>query len=196
MGQDDLNDQYSSGYSGYSSSSSGQQQQQQYGGSTASSGSGQQQQQQYAEYQPPASVTRSTSATSASDSTSFGMQGRTEAVVSYLLWWLTGGFIFLFERKNRFVRFHAAQSFLFFGAVTLVYLALQLLGAIPLLGFLLSPVLACATLVVVIPAGLIWLFMMIQAYRGVKVRLPFFGQYAEALVTRFEPKPKRSRKKP
>lgn len=193
MGQDDLNDQYSSGYSGYSSSGSGQQQLQQYGGNTASSGSGQQQQQQYAPYQPPASVTRSTVA---SDSTSFGMQGRTEAVVSYLLWWLTGGFIFLFERKNRFVRFHAAQSFLFFGAVTLVYLAIQLLGAIPFLGFLLTPVLGCATFVVMIPAGLIWLFMMIQAYRGVKVRLPFFGQYAEALVTRFEPRPKRSRKKP
>jgi uncharacterized membrane protein len=195
MGQDDLDNQYSSGYSGYTPPSSGQQQQQQQSsGYTASSGSGQQQQQQqFAEYQPPASVTRGKNAT---DSTSFGMQGRTEAVVSYLLWWFTGGFIFLFERKNRFVRFHAAQSFLFFGTVTLLYLALQLLAAIPLLGLLLSPVIFCVTPIIMIPAGLVWLFMMIQAYRGVKVRLPFFGQYAEALVTRFEPKPKRSRKKP
>lgn len=155
----------------------------------------QQQQQQYGSYQPPLSAA---GGRSAHDPTSTGLSGRTEALLSYLLGWVSGLIFFLIERKNRFVRFHAAQSFVFFGFVFVVFFALRLIGylvsIIPFvggfLGFFLNPVLGLLTFIVLIPAGLIWLFLMIQAYRGVTVRLPFFGNYAESLVERFTRKRK------
>src|SRR5436309_8068002 len=196
---------YSSGYGGYTppprpsdpytgpqdeyqqqqqqGSYQGQQQQQQQQFSYGQ----QQQQQQYGTYQPPSSAARGGSAF---DPTTTGLNARTEALLSYLLGWFSGLIFFLIERKNRFVRFHAAQSFIFFGIVSVLYIVIRLLGIIPLLGFLLSPVLSCATLIVLIPAALIWVFLMIQAYRGVTVSLPIVSGYAESLVTRFSPKKK------
>jgi len=206
--------QYSSGYSGYSGSTSRPgdeyghqpygQTGYQAGGQPGSqqTGSGQQQQQQFAygqqqqqygTYQPPLSATRGGGA---HDPTSTGWSARTEALASYALGWITGLIFFVIERKNRFVRFNAAQSVMFFGSVSVFYALVRLIGylisIIPflggLLGFVLNPVLACITFVVLIPAGLIWIFLMIQSYRGVTVRLPFFSNYAESLVNRFSKK--------
>src|SRR6266568_7626191 len=185
MGQDpNQQSQYGRGYGGYTqpprpSDTFDSQQYGQQQGSDQQSSSGQQQQQQYGTYQPPGSAARGTSA---HDPTSTGLNARTEALLSYLLWWFGGLIFFLIERKNRFVRFHAAQSFIFFGTVSILYGILKLISLIPILGFLLSPFLTCATLIIVIPAVLIWLFLMLQAYRGVTVRLPFVSEYAERLI--------------
>ncbi len=138
----------------------------------------QQQQQQYS-YQPPASAARRGGAT---DPTTFGMDAKNEALVSYFLWWLTGIFFFLFERKNRFVRFHAAQSTVLFGIVTILLLIFKVVGLIWLIGPLLSPLLGCATTIVLIAAGLLWLFLMLMAYRGSAIHLPIIGEYAEKMV--------------
>ena len=175
------------GYTGYNPSSpqddpygAGQQ------GSQADYQYGQQQQQYtYGQqtYQPPLSASQGSSG--ANEPTSTGMDGKNAAVLSYVLWFLSGLVFFFIERKNRFVRFHAAQSFIFFGAVSAVYIVLRLITIIPLLGFLLAPVVSCATWVLLVPAVLIWLFLMMQAYRGVKFKLPVVGDYAEGLVARF-----------
>ena len=187
--------QYSTGYGGYTPQPNDPSRSQQAGqqsfydpqaGQQSSYGQQQQQQQQYGtSYQPPRSATRGTTA---DDPTTTRMNARTAALLSYLLWWFSGLIFFLIERKNRFVRFHAAQSFIFFGTVSVLYAILKLISLIPILGFLLSPFLTCATLIIVIPAVLIWLFLMLQAYRGVYVRLPIFSEYAERLVSRFSKK--------
>ena len=193
MGQDpNQQSQYGRGYGGYTqpprpSDTFDSQQYGQQQGSYQQSSYGQQQQQQSGTYQPPGSATRGTGA---HDSTSTGLNGRTEALLSYVLGWFSGLIFFVIERKNRFVRFHAAQSFIFFGIVSVVYIVIRLLSIIPVLGFLLSPVLGCATLILLIPAALIWVLLMIQAYRGVTIRLPIVSGYAESLVTRFSPKKK------
>jgi len=194
MGQDpNQQSQYGRGYGGYtqpprpSDTFDSQQYGQQQGSYQQSSYGQQQQQQQSGTYQPPGSAARSTGA---HDPTSTGLNGRTEALLSYVLGWFSGLIFFVIERKNRFVRFHAAQSFIFFGIVSVVYIVIRLLSIIPLLGFLLSPVLGCATLILLIPAALIWVLLMIQAYRGVTIRLPIVSGYAESLVTRFSPKKK------
>jgi len=164
---------------------------QQYGqqqGSYQQSSYGQQQQQQSGTYQPPGSAARGTGA---HDPTSTGLNARTEALLSYVLGWFSGLIFFVIERKNRFVRFHAAQSFIFFGIVSVVYIVIRLLSIIPVLGFLLSPVLGCATLILLIPAALIWVLLMIQAYRGVNFRLPIISGYADSLIDRFTSKKKR-----
>lgn len=169
------------GYQQQGGGYSGQQQQQQF-----SSG---QQQQQYDTYQPPSSAAQGTSAY---DPTSTGMKGTTAALVSYVLWWFTGIIFFIIERKNRFVRFHAAQSFLFFGSVSILLTILHYLSIIPILGLLLALPLSFLTTVVYVLAIAAWLFMMYQAYRGNYFRLPIFGSYAESLVDRFTSKKKRT----
>lgn len=146
----------------------------------------QQQQQQY--YQPPLSATRQQKTYDSQDATSLKMSANTEAFLSYLFWWVSGLFFFVLERKNRFVRFCAAQSFLFLGGSFVLYVILRLITIIPIIGFLLSPILNCLVFVVLIPAALVWLFLMLQAYRGVKVKLPIVGDYAERLVDRFSRK--------
>ncbi len=194
MGQDpNQQSQYGRGYGGYTqpprpSDTFDSQQYGQQQGSYQQSSYGQQQQQQSGTYQPPGSAARGTGA---HDPTSTGLNGRTEALLSYVLGWFSGLIFFVIERKNRFVRFHAAQSFIFFGIVSVVYIVIRLLSIIPVLGFLLNPVLGCATLILLIPAALIWVLLMIQAYRGVNFRLPIISGYADSLIDRFTSKKKR-----
>src|SRR5262249_34352590 len=57
---------------------------------------------------------------SLSGPTSTGVDARLAAVLGYAGWWITG-LIFLFlERDNRAVRFHAAQSLVVFGGLSLL----------------------------------------------------------------------------
>ncbi|MFL5656420.1 MAG: DUF4870 domain-containing protein [Ktedonobacteraceae bacterium] len=188
---------YSSGYGGYtqpprpSDPYTGpqdeyqQQQQGSYQGQQQQQFSYGQQQQQYSTYQPPSSAARDATA---NDPTSTGLSARTEALLSYLLWWFGGLIFFVIERKNRFVRFHAAQSFIFFGSVSLVLALLHFISIIPILGFLLGLPLAFASTVITVLAIIVWLFMIFQAYRGVYFRLPFVSGYADSLVDRFTSK--------
>jgi uncharacterized membrane protein len=160
----------------YGQGGPGQQQQQQYG---------QQQQQQYTPYQPPASVL---GGGTAYDTTSTGISARTEALLSYVLGWVTGLIFFVIERKNSFVRFAAAQSIVFFGTMTIIYFLVRIiggiLGAIPLLGLLISPIFGIIATIVWIVTFLVWIFLLIQSYRGKTVRLPFFSAYADSMVNR------------
>nr|BBH93887.1 hypothetical protein KTA_20860 [Thermogemmatispora argillosa] len=170
------------GYGGYGSSQTGP------GGTPYYGPAGQQQQQQqYYAYQPPASVAR---AASVLDPTALKMDARSEALLSYLFWFFSGIFIFLVERRNRFVRFHAAQSILWFGGLTLLFAVVRAIGLIPLLGtIILALPISCATGVILVVGGLSWLFLMIMAYRGSYLKLPVVGDYAERLATLFMKKP-------
>jgi uncharacterized membrane protein len=186
-------------YGGYQPQQGNQPGSQQYGGyqqpNTGSEdyqygqytyGGQQQQQQQYSTYQPPASAMgRSSGSAGAGESTSTGWSARTEAVVSYLGLFITGIVFFVIERRNRFVRFCAAQSTLLFGSAFIVYELLHLiggfLGAIPLIGLLLGFLIGVVITVLEIVVAVVWIFLMVQAYRGVRVKIPFFGDIAERL---------------
>jgi uncharacterized membrane protein len=150
----------------------------------------QQQQQEQTFYQPPDSATRrQRTSTSSSSTSTMKMAPNKAAIFSYALGWVSGLIFLVMERKNSFVRFSAAQSFLFFGGVTILQVILRLIGAIPFLGtILLAPILGLVGTVITIAALAAWLFLLFQAYRGVKVKIPIVGDYAEALVARFTPK--------
>ncbi|MBV8822629.1 MAG: hypothetical protein JO125_03385 [Chloroflexi bacterium] len=169
----------SQGYQGYY-----QQQQQRTTDSQPSQTYSQAGQQQYSFYQPRSAQTP----TDASAPTSTGMPARKAALFSYALGPISGLVFFLLERKNRFVRFSAAQSFILFGSVTIVYVLLRLVSFIPIVGALLSPLLTFALTVVVALAFLLWLLLLFCSYRGIRVKLPVISDYAERLVTRFSSK--------
>ena len=158
----------------------------QYGQYTYDQGGQQQQQQQYqyGAYQPPQSALRGRSGASgtsgANDTTVLGINGRTAAAASYILLFLSGFVIFFLERKNRFVRFCAAQSVLLFGALAIVLEVVHLLTLIPILGAVFVPIFGVLEFVTVVS----WIALTITAYLGKKVKLPFFGDYAERFVAR------------
>ena len=113
--------------------------------------------------------------------TSTGMQANVVALLSYVLGWVTGLVFFLIEKENKFVRFHAMQSIIVFGALFVLQIALGifagLLAAIHL--YFLIPVLnglvGLATLV-------LWILLMVKAYQGEKFKLPIAGDIAENAV--------------
>jgi len=118
--------------------------------------------------------------------TTLGLEERTERVLAYMFFWMSGIFFLLLE-KNRNVRWHALQSTVVFGILWLGMLALTLvktvlafmLSIIPILGGALAAVtsfgfdlLLRILLWVII---LLWLWLMVMAWRRPNYRLPFFG---------------------
>jgi uncharacterized membrane protein len=77
--------------------------------------------------------------------------------------------------RNRFVRFHAFQSIFFCVAWTVLWVALSIVGMIPVLGW--------ATLVIWPLLGLggliIWVLLLVKAYGGQMFKLPVIGDMAE-----------------
>ena len=61
--------------------------------------------------------------------TSTGMNQNVAGLLCYLAGWITGLIFFLIEKENRFVRFHAMQSIITFGSLTVLFMVL---GFIPI----------------------------------------------------------------
>ena len=162
-------DPYSAPQSGYEQQSGyGQQQQQsgqQYGGYQQPGGGYQQ-----GPYGTPPSGTQSPLGP-----TSMGMQPNVEAGLSYVFGWITGLVFFLVEKQNRFVRFHAMQSILFFGGITVIDIVLNIIGNFGFLGVL--------TFLLSSAVGLIgfvgWIVLLINGFQGKYFKLPIIGDYAE-----------------
>ncbi len=103
---------------------------------------------------------------------STGLDANLAAALSYLLGFITGIVFLLVEKENKFVRFHAMQSTITFAGLFVVTVVL---GAIPILGWILSFFLWLATLV-------LWLVLLIKAFQGEKFKLPIVGDVAERQV--------------
>ena len=97
------------------------------------------------------------------------MQENVAGLLCYLLGWITGLIFLLIEKESKFVRFHAIQSIVVFGAYTVLSIILRL---IPVIGWILGIILG-------IVAFIIWIIMMVKAYQGLKYKLPVSGDIAE-----------------
>ncbi len=101
--------------------------------------------------------------------TSTGIQPNVAALLCYLFGWITGLIFYLIEKDNKFVRFHAFQSIVVFGALTVLSI---LLGFVPAIGWSLIPVVYVVQLI-------LWIVLMIKGYQGEKLKLPIAGDMAE-----------------
>lgn len=100
---------------------------------------------------------------------STGLPENIAGLLCYLLGWISGLVFYLIETKSDFVKFHATQSVIVFGALTLAGIAL---GGLPFLGALLAPLLSLLALV-------LWIILMIRAFQHVRYKLPWAGDLAE-----------------
>ena len=100
---------------------------------------------------------------------STGLNQNVAGMLCYLVGWITGLIFFLIEKDNTFVRFHAMQSMITFGALTAL---LMFAGFVPILGWILFPILGLVQLA-------LWILLMVKAYQGEKFKLPVIGDLAE-----------------
>lgn len=99
--------------------------------------------------------------------TGTGLPTNTAAALSYVLGWITG-IVFLLIEKDPFVRFHAMQSIITFGLLTII-------SFVPIIGWLLSPL-------AMIVGFVLWLVLIFKAYQGEEFKLPVIGDFAKKQV--------------
>jgi uncharacterized membrane protein len=128
---------------------------------------------EYQPPQPPQSYTPSSG--TGPQKTSMGLEPNIAAALSYLCGWVTGLIFYLMEKDNAFVRFHAMQSLVAFGGLTVLSFALNIVDQIPGLGVLWwigTPILSLVGLVT-------WVICLLKAYQGERFKLPIAGDIAE-----------------
>ena len=103
------------------------------------------------------------------DKTSTGLDENIAGLLCYVVGWISGIIFLLIEPDNKFVRFHAFQSILVFGILTIAHV---LLDWIPVIGGFFSAVLGILTFI-------LWVVLMVKAYQGTKFMLPWAGTQAE-----------------
>ena len=104
--------------------------------------------------------------------TSMGLAPNVAGLLCYVVGWVTGLIFFILEKENKFVRFHAMQSIVTFGAITVASIVLSF---IPFIGWILGWLLSVLGFV-------LWIILMIKAYQGQRFKLPWAGNFAEKQI--------------
>ncbi len=104
--------------------------------------------------------------------TSTGLSPNVVGLLCYVAGWITGIIFLVLEQRNRFVRFHAAQSIVTFGTITVAGI---ILGLIPVIGVVFSTIIG-------ITGFIVWIIMIVKASSGEWYKLPLAGDVAEKII--------------
>ena len=107
-----------------------------------------------------------------SPETTVGIAPNVAGLLCYVLGWVTGIIFLILEKKNKWVRYHAAQSIVVFGTLCI---ALGILGWIPFIGWFFSGVIWIIGVV-------LWIVLMVKAYNGERYKVAWAGDIAERMV--------------
>ncbi len=122
--------------------------------------------------------------------TSLNLDPKLARVLCYALGWVTG-LIFYFVEENKNIRFHAMQSIIAFGVITILLIGISLIGSIVLLavsfiGFLvpiIGALIGVINLLIGLGTLLLWLYCLLNAYQDADFRLPVIADNAEKFVS-------------
>lgn len=119
------------------------------------------------------------------DTTSTGVEPRLSSLLCYTAWWLSALVFLVIEQQHRGVRFHAAQSLVLFGGLSLL---IGLLSGFSVAMLIVSAgAFEAARLLVYlvwIGAVALWLLLLVRTYRGDTWRVPFVADLADRLAAR------------
>jgi len=101
-----------------------------------------------------------------------GLSSNLAGALAYLMGFITGIIFLLVEKEDKFVRFHAMQSIVVFGAV---FIAATVINIIPILGQLISVFISLGSMV-------LWIMLMVKAYQGEEWEVPYLGKIAREQV--------------
>jgi len=106
------------------------------------------------------------------------MAENTAGLLTYVLGWVTG-IIFMIVDKRPFVKFHAMQSILVFGSLTVLNIVLSTLTSI--LPFGLWFITSFINKLLSLTGFILWVLLIVKAYQGNRYKLPYFGDLAEKM---------------
>ena len=109
----------------------------------------------------------------AAEGTSTGLESNVAGLLCYVLGWVSGIAFLVLEQKDRWVRFHAAQSLVVFGILTIAGL---IVAWIPLVGIVLASIIAFIGV-------MLWVILMVKAYNGERFEVPWAGEVADNIIT-------------
>lgn len=107
------------------------------------------------------------------DKTSTGIKENIASLLCYLGLWVTGIIFLLLEPKNKTIRFHAFQSIIVFGAITILWVV-----------FSFAWILWWLYWIIEVLAFILWIILMVRAYQGQKWKAPIAGDLAETWANR------------
>jgi uncharacterized membrane protein len=97
--------------------------------------------------------------------TSTGLDDNVAGLLCYVLGWISGLVFFLLDKEDKFVRYHAMQSIITFGALSIIG---GILSQVFFLGWIIS-----------VLGFVLWVILMVKAYQGERYKLPWAGDLAE-----------------
>ncbi len=100
---------------------------------------------------------------------STGLDENIAGLLCYVLGWVSGIVFLILDQENKFVKFHALQSIIIFGVLSVLN---SLLGWIPVLGLIVG-------IISGILAFVLWILLMVKANRGERYKIKWAGNYAE-----------------
>jgi uncharacterized membrane protein len=108
-----------------------------------------------------------------------GLEPNIAALLSYVGLWVSGIVFLVLEKKDKFVRFHAIQSIIVFGAFSVVWIVLSIINSniwLSIHGLWIFFTIIMWLLGVF--AFILWLVLILKAYKGEKYKLPIAGDIA------------------
>jgi uncharacterized membrane protein len=108
-----------------------------------------------------------------------GLAENVAGLLCYVLGWLTG-IIFILIDKRPFVRFHAAQSIVVFGALTVIRIGLGIVMGIG--GFVGFGLWALVSMVLGLVGLVLWILLMVKAYQHELFRVPIAAGIADGFA--------------
>ena len=95
-----------------------------------------------------------------------------EALLCYVGGWISGIIFLVLEQKSHTIRFHALQSIIVFGALSV---AMAVFGAVPVIGGGFAGALGLI-------AFILWIILLVKAISGDYLKVPWVGDLAEKLA--------------
>jgi len=113
--------------------------------------------------------------------TKLGIDQNIEGALCYLLAWVTGIVFYILEDENEFIKFHAMQSIIVFLPLTILTMVLGGFFGLLWWGPAWALLSAVSTIIGVI-TFILWLILMLKAYKGEKFKVPIAGDIAENMI--------------
>ena len=113
-----------------------------------------------------------------STKTALGLNENVEALLCYVLGWVTGLVFLLLEKENKFVRFHALQSLITFLGLFVFSIVVRMM----FYSMWIIPFGWMALSLIWLLSVILWIVLMIKAYQGEKFKVPVVGDFAEQQI--------------
>jgi len=98
--------------------------------------------------------------------TKTGLQENVAGLLCYVFGWITGIIFLILEPENKFVKFHAIQSIIIFGILTVA-------------SWLFSWIFWLLGTLIGILTFILWIILMYKAYQGERYKIPVAGDIAD-----------------